>query len=195
MMKKIIDYYGDFNEKDRLNCSFGQIEFIRSQQIIVRYLPKAPAVVLDVGGAAGRYSCWLAGLGYEVHLIDPVPKHIEQANIDGLHSGYYRDPEFRKIMKQDLQDGQHRNPTGNELYLTDAFFQHPDELRSEMEEAGFKHEATIGIEGISYMMRDFDTIWDTNESREFLLDIIQRLKCEPTLIGASPHIMGVAYKK
>ncbi|MBN1797689.1 MAG: methyltransferase domain-containing protein [Spirochaetales bacterium] len=268
-IKKITDYYGGFNEKDRLESCFGQIEFVRSQQIIARYLPGAPSVILDVGGAAGRYSCWLAGLGYEVHLIDPVPKHLEQAKqasvlqkgaeiascslgdarqlpfrdsfadalllmgplyhlgkvhdrikalkeayrvlkkggvlfaviisryasaIDGLHSGYYKDPEFREIMQHDLKDGQHRNPTGNELYFTDAYFQHPQELRSEIEQAGFQHEATIGIEGISYMMRDLDVSWNTTEYREFLLDIIQRLECEPTLIGASPHIMAVAYK-
>jgi ubiquinone/menaquinone biosynthesis C-methylase UbiE len=268
--KKITDYYGVFNEKDRLESCFGQIEYIRSQQIIERYLPKAPAIILDVGGAAGRYSCWLAGLGYEVHLIDPVPKHIEQAKqasvhqkgfeitgftlgdarqldfndcfadavllmgplyhlvkaadrlqalkeahrvlkrggvlfaviisqfastIDGLQSGYYHDPAFRKIMQQDLKDGQHRNPTGNELYFTNAYFQHPEELCSEIEQTGFTHEATVGIEGISYMMQDFDTAWQNKEDREFLLDIVKRLECEPALIGASPHIMAVAYKK
>jgi ubiquinone/menaquinone biosynthesis C-methylase UbiE len=267
--KKITAYYSDFNERDRLESCFGQIEFVRSRQIITRYLPPVPAVVLDVGGAAGRYSCWLAGLGYEVHLVDPVPKHLEQAKqvsarqkgaeirsfrrgdarqldfkdcsarvvllmgplyhlvqaadrlqalkevyrvlkkggvlfaaiisrfastIDGLQSGYYHDPDFRRIIQRDLEDGQHRNPTGNELYFTDAYFQHPDELRFEMEQAGFTHEATIGIEGISFMMKDLDASWQIKKHREFLLDIIKRLECEPALIGASPHIMAVAYK-
>ena len=32
-----------------------------------------------MGGGPGRYSCWLASIGYEVHLIDPVPLHLEQA--------------------------------------------------------------------------------------------------------------------
>jgi ubiquinone/menaquinone biosynthesis C-methylase UbiE len=35
--------------------------------------------VLDVGGGAGVYATWLARLGYEVHLIDPMPLHVEQA--------------------------------------------------------------------------------------------------------------------
>ena len=38
-----------------------------------------PEWVLDVGGGPGRYSCWLAENGYEVHLIDPVEKHVKQA--------------------------------------------------------------------------------------------------------------------
>jgi SAM-dependent methyltransferase len=36
-------------------------------------------VVLDVGGGAGAYALWLADAGYEVHLVDPVPLHVEQA--------------------------------------------------------------------------------------------------------------------
>ena len=33
----------------------------------------------DVGGGPGLYACWLAGLGYEVHLVDATPLHVEQA--------------------------------------------------------------------------------------------------------------------
>jgi SAM-dependent methyltransferase len=32
-----------------------------------------------VGGGSGHYACWLAKKGYEVHLIDPIPLHVEQA--------------------------------------------------------------------------------------------------------------------
>jgi ubiquinone/menaquinone biosynthesis C-methylase UbiE len=35
--------------------------------------------VLDVGGGAGVYALPLAREGYSVHLIDPVPLHVEQA--------------------------------------------------------------------------------------------------------------------
>ncbi len=49
------------------------------QELIRRFLPAPPGVVLDVGGGPGRYSCWLAEQGYDVHLIDPVEKHVKQA--------------------------------------------------------------------------------------------------------------------
>lgn len=79
-MSNIIDYYGSlFSEQGRLSNTWGQIEYVRTQRIIRRYLKPPPAIVLDIGGAAGRYSCWLAQEGYIVHLIDPVPLHIEQA--------------------------------------------------------------------------------------------------------------------
>lgn len=35
--------------------------------------------MVDVGGGPGAYAFWLAGQGYDVHVIDPVPLHIEQA--------------------------------------------------------------------------------------------------------------------
>ena len=77
---EILSFYRQTRESKRLtNDVRGQIEFARTQEIIRRYLPVPPAVVLDIGGGAGPYACWLAKAGYEVHLVDPVDLHIEQA--------------------------------------------------------------------------------------------------------------------
>ena len=77
---EILSFYRQTQESKRLtNDVRGQIEFARTQEIITRYLPAPPAVVLDIGGGSGPYSCWLAKAGYEVHLVDPVDLHIEQA--------------------------------------------------------------------------------------------------------------------
>jgi len=78
-MNDVVRHYGQVSEEGRLSMGYGPLELARTQELIGRHLPAPPAVVLDVGGAAGVYSCWLASLGYEVHLIDPVPKHVEQA--------------------------------------------------------------------------------------------------------------------
>jgi len=55
------------------------LEFARTKEIALRHLPAAPAIVLDVGGAAGAYSLWLTGLGYTVHLVDAVLRLVEEA--------------------------------------------------------------------------------------------------------------------
>ena len=79
--EEIIAYYTDsYDETRRLKSDIGPLERARTQELMQRYLPPAPAVVLDIGGATGVYSFWLAGLGYDVHLVDIVPSHIEQAN-------------------------------------------------------------------------------------------------------------------
>jgi SAM-dependent methyltransferase len=77
--KQIIDHYNHYDESERLKHDIGPLELVRTQELVIRCLPPAPAVVLDVGGASGVYSFWLAGLGYSVHLVDLVPRHIEQA--------------------------------------------------------------------------------------------------------------------
>ena len=77
---EILSFYRQTQESERLaNDVRGQIEFTRTQEIITRYLPDPPAVVLDIGGGSGPYACWLAKAGYEVHLVDPVDLHVEQA--------------------------------------------------------------------------------------------------------------------
>ena len=77
--EKILSYYEEFEERSRLLTGAGLLKFVRIQEIIVRSASPPPRVVLDVGGGPGRYSCWLARLGYEVHLIDPVSRYLEQA--------------------------------------------------------------------------------------------------------------------
>jgi ubiquinone/menaquinone biosynthesis C-methylase UbiE len=55
------------------------LEFVRSLELLDRLLPAPPAQVLDVGGGPGTYAAPLARRGYRVHLVDPMPLHVEQA--------------------------------------------------------------------------------------------------------------------
>ena len=76
---EIIDYYATGRELDRLTRGIGPLELARTQELAERFLPAPPAVVFDIGGGPGVYSCWLARLGYEVHLVDAMPLHIQEA--------------------------------------------------------------------------------------------------------------------
>ncbi len=71
-------YYDRGEERERFEGP-GRLELVRTQQLLLRHLPEPPAVVLDVGGGPGAYARWLTGLGYEVHLVDPVALHVELA--------------------------------------------------------------------------------------------------------------------
>ena len=77
---EIVAHYEQGDEIQRLSSSLGQLEETRMRELIERHLPAAPAVIYDVGGGPGGYACWLARRGYEVHLVDPVPLHVEQAS-------------------------------------------------------------------------------------------------------------------
>lgn len=268
-IQEIVRHYGDADEAARLRSGWFQLEQARTQELILRHLPPAPATIIDAGGGAGAYACWLAARGYQVHLLDPVPKHVEQARtasakqpehplasaelgdarhlpqgdatadavlllgplyhlvewkdrltclreahrvlrpgglvwaagisrfaslFDSLSSGFFDDPAFAPILARDLEEGQHRNSTDNSLYFTDAFFHRPDELSRELLDAGFHFVELVAIEGPGWLARDFNRLWNDPEEREHLLAAVRKVEREPTIVGASSHIMAVGRK-
>jgi 2-polyprenyl-3-methyl-5-hydroxy-6-metoxy-1,4-benzoquinol methylase len=56
-----------------------QLEWLRTQELLEHHLPAPPAAVLDVGGGPGVYAGWLAERGYAVRLIDPIARHVAEA--------------------------------------------------------------------------------------------------------------------
>jgi len=83
-------YYERGHERERLSTT-ARLEFLRTQELLERFLPAAPARVLDVGGGPGEYAAWLADLGYDVTLVDPVALHVEQARDRGVVSAVVGD--------------------------------------------------------------------------------------------------------
>jgi SAM-dependent methyltransferase len=79
----IVRHYEDeIREEDRISSGMGRLELLRTQEILRRHLPPAPADVLDVGGATGVHAAWLAADGYRVHIVDLTPRHVEKARAD-----------------------------------------------------------------------------------------------------------------
>ena len=76
----MLGYYARGQEETRLlRNAEGLLERTRTGELLGRFLPLPPDVVVDVGGGTGHYALWLAERGYEVHFVDPVPLHVEQA--------------------------------------------------------------------------------------------------------------------
>jgi ubiquinone/menaquinone biosynthesis C-methylase UbiE len=76
---EVLGYYALGLERGRLDEDYFPLERARTREVVRRHLRRPPAVVLDVGAGTGPYALWLAEAGYEVHLVDPVPLHVEQA--------------------------------------------------------------------------------------------------------------------
>lgn len=262
----IAAHYASGYEADRLHQGAGQLDRERSRELLERFLPPAPAIILDIGGGPGGHACWLAQRGYRVHLIDITPLHVELARrastrqseaplasaevgdaralswgsetadavvlfgplyhltdradrihalgearrvlrpggmliaaaisrfasaLDGLCRGFLRDPQFVEIVSRDLIDGQHRNPTGRPEYFMDTFFHHPDELRAEVVEAGFRAARVYGVEGPGWLLPDFDSWWEHSEHRDRLLHLARTVENEASLLGASAHLVAI----
>lgn len=75
----IVNFYSQSAEDLRLQMGLGPLEFERNKDLISRYLPSHKGYIADIGGGTGHYSQWLAAMGHDVLLVDPVPKHIQQA--------------------------------------------------------------------------------------------------------------------
>ncbi len=60
-----------------------QLELVRTLELLERFLPPAPADVLDVGGGPGVYAAALTDRGYRVRLVDALAEHVEHARRDG----------------------------------------------------------------------------------------------------------------
>jgi ubiquinone/menaquinone biosynthesis C-methylase UbiE len=261
-------YYEHYPEESRLDTGASRLEFERTKEILTRVLPKPPARILDVGGAAGAYSAWLAERGYEAHLVDFSARLVEEATrrnekrvrpiasltvadaralpqeddwaagvllmgplyhlpaaedrmvalreasrvlvasgivavaaisryasaLDGMARKLSLDPRFVRIRDRDLEDGQHRNDTDNPHYFTTSYFHRPEDLRAEMLSAGFVDVQVLGVEGPGWMLPDFDERWKDDALRRDLLEVARALEAQPSVVGASAHLLGVGRK-
>jgi ubiquinone/menaquinone biosynthesis C-methylase UbiE len=267
--KEIEQHYSEVQESERLSSGVGELERLRTEAILAAHLPPPPAVIYDVGGAAGVYAFPLAERGYTVHLIDPVELHLEQARsrasssgvalasitlgdalllgatslsadavllfgplyhlvdkserlealreslrilkpggvmfaaaisrfaslIDGSVEGFFQDPEFRQIVADDLDSGQHHNPTGNPAYFTTSYFHRPEELEAEVAEAGYQNIRVLGVEGPVWSAARFHRAWEDETQRKALMEFLALIEQEPSIRGASAHLLAVADRR
>ena len=81
-------HYASGKELGRLE-QVNLLEFERSKILVAEHLPSSGRVI-DVGGGPGTYAAWLARLGYDVDLVDPIPLHVQQASTLGEEGRLFR---------------------------------------------------------------------------------------------------------
>ncbi|WP_060882799.1 class I SAM-dependent methyltransferase [Streptomyces caniscabiei] len=256
--EEILAYYERGGELTRLRQGTGRLEFWRTQDLLRRLLPEAPARVLDVGGGTGIHAEWLAGDGYEVEVVDPVPMHVERSGRlpgvtarlgdaralpaedaaydvvlflgplyhlpehpdrvralaearrvvrpggavvaatinrfaglnDTLMQGNYFIPERRERTDAVSGHGRHRYSSADPHFTT-AYFADPADVPGEFAEAGLTPEGQYGVEGVAWLMGGVEEWLDDPERREAVLAATRRIESEPTLLGASGHVLTV----
>jgi SAM-dependent methyltransferase len=262
MRSEIRAYYDRGGESGRLLAGAGRLEFLRTWDVLSRVLPGPPAVVLDVGGGTGVYAGPLAERGYAVHLVDPVPNHVDVAAarpgvtaaigdaraldrpdasadavlllgplyhlvekadrlaawreagrvarpggvvvaatisrfasmLDGLARNLLERPEFLDVILGDLANGQHRNLADVPGWFTTAYFHHPDEPIVEATEAGLVVHRVVLVEGPLWMLDRLAEILADEARTAQVLDLLRQVETEPSLLGASSHLLTVAQR-
>jgi hypothetical protein len=64
-------------------------------------------------------------------------------------------------------------------------------LAAEVVAAGFRLEALLAVEGPAAGIDDVDGWLDDPVRRTWLLRQVRRVEAEPSLLGASPHVLAV----
>ena len=112
--------------------------------------------------------------------------------LDGLTRALAVDPTFVLMRDRDLVDGQHRNDSGRGDYFTTAYFHRPDDLRDELADGGFLDPRVVGVEGPAWMVADFEARWAAPVLRGDMMAMGRALEAEPSVLGVSAHLLGVA---
>lgn len=75
----MVEHYEMIQEGDRITVGIGQLELLRTQEVLNRYLPETELAILDIGGATGVHAAWLSAQGHRVHVVDLMRHHVEAA--------------------------------------------------------------------------------------------------------------------
>ena len=110
--------------------------------------------------------------------------------LDGMWRGFIDDPAFEAIVQRDLAEGQHRNEQAKPGYFTTAFFHHPDRLAGELRAAGFNNIRTLAVEGPFWLL-PLESEMADDARRTRLLNYLRQIEAEPSLLGASGHLLGL----
>ena len=108
-----------------------------------------------------------------------------------LKDQLFSDELFQEVVASTLRDGRHQGGTG---YFTTAYFHRPEELQAEVVNAGFELTGCYGIEGPCGLLGDFETRWNDLARRSIMSRVAEIVEREPSLLGASPHLLAVARK-
>lgn len=115
-------------------------------------------------------------------------------SVYGEKNYFLDDPVYRKMLYGELTAGRHIRPKEYPAILAQAYFHTPKELSEELQEAGFAEVELTAVEGLLWVVPELETKWDQADSRTVLLELVQLTEREPSVLGASPHFLGIARK-
>lgn len=132
--------------------------------------------LLKPGGRlfTANITCFATALKY-THLYDQRPALDDDA--------CYR------MIEATVRTGLH---DGNEIGR--VYFHRPDELRREVEAAGFDKVELRGVIGPGWIVRNLDEVWPDPVKREAIMRIVRLLDREESLMGFSTHFISVSRK-
>lgn len=112
---------------------------------------------------------------------------------DGYRHGFVADHRFAGIIDEDLASGRHENPFDHPLWFTTAYLHNPIEIPEELTSTGFEEIQVLPVEGFTSASGVPDAL-NTDEGMATVLNHVRLTETEPTLLGASSHLISLARK-
>jgi SAM-dependent methyltransferase len=113
--------------------------------------------------------------------------------LDGLLKGFFDDPGFPPLVERTLREGRHVNDSSGRSYFTTAYFHRPEEVAAEAEDAGLTDVQVIAVECPLWLNDDrLESLVDDPAATEAMLEVLRVVEREPSMLGASGHLLGVA---
>ena len=103
------------------------------------------------------------------------------------------DPAFMDMVKRELSDGCHINPDST-LYdgLGTSHLHTAKALRSELAEGGFAYSIIHGVMGGAWLAHNIEELWESETSRNALMNTVRLLDAHEEIIGLSGHLLAVS---
>ncbi len=95
-------------------------------------------------------------------------------------------------IRHTMAAGTHVNPERQAGLFTTAFFHHPDELASEVAEAGFAGVSVVAVEGPGLLLGDLEARAAAPRRWSHLLEVLRLLESEPSMLGSTGHLLATA---
>ncbi|WP_181809447.1 class I SAM-dependent methyltransferase, partial [Streptomyces shenzhenensis] len=107
---------------------------------------------------------------------------------DLLHEERYFEPVQRAVADAVSADGRLASQWDGSLF-TSAYLAQPAETPEEFTEAGLAVEGQYGVEGVAWLMGGVQEWLADPERRAAVLAATRRIESEPSLLGASGHLL------
>jgi SAM-dependent methyltransferase len=112
--------------------------------------------------------------------------------LGGFVESFLNDADFVGIVRGDLATGVHRNPEHVPGWFTTAYFHHPNEPAAEARDAGLDVDRVVAVEGPLWMAAALDGVLMEEHRTVLMMDLLRQVEEEPSLYGASAHLLTVA---